>query len=95
MQQFLRFEGVDNCFALYLNGKYIGFSKGSRNPAEFDVTAYIQKGENQLVIEVFQWSDSSYIEDQDMWWLSGIFREVALLSRPQRMYLGFPNSNIF
>lgn len=89
MQQFLRFEGVDNCFALYLNGKYIGFSKGSRNPAEFDVTAYIQEGENQLVIEVFQWSDSSYIEDQDMWWLSGIFREVALLSRPKECIWDF------
>lgn len=83
MKQFIRFEGIDNCFALYLNGKYVGFSKGSRNPAEFDVTNYIKKGSNQLVVEVFQWSDSSYIEDQDMWWLSGIFRDVNLISRPQ------------
>lgn len=84
MQQFIRFEGVDNCFAVYLNGEYVGFSKGSRNPAEFDVTNQLKEGANQLVVEVFQWSDSSYIEDQDMWWLSGIFRDVNLLSRPQK-----------
>ncbi len=80
--QFIRFEGVDNCFSLYVNGKYVGFSKGSRNPAEFDISQNVKQGKNQIMVQVFQWSDSSYIEDQDMWWLSGIFRDVNLIERP-------------
>ena len=78
----LRFDGVDSAFELYLNGSYVGFSKGSRMPAEFDVTAFIRTGENLLAVRVYQWSDGSYLEDQDMWWLSGIFRDVTLLSEP-------------
>lgn len=89
MRKFLRFEGVDNCFVVYLNGEYIGFSKGSRNASEFDITKQVLVGKNTVVVQVFQWSDSSYIEDQDMWWLSGIFREVSLLYRPHKAIWDF------
>lgn len=78
----LRFDGVDSAFELYLNGRYVGFSKGSRMAAEFDVTKFIGTGENLLAVRVYQWSDGSYLEDQDMWWLSGIFRDVTLLAEP-------------
>ncbi|WP_018931687.1 glycoside hydrolase family 2 TIM barrel-domain containing protein [Gracilibacillus lacisalsi] len=79
---FLRFEGVDSAFHLFINGKEVGYSQGSRIPAEFNVTDYVQTGENAIAVKVYQWSDASYIEDQDMWWLSGIFRDVYLLARP-------------
>ncbi len=78
----LRFDGVDSAFEVYLNGEFVGFSKGSRMAAEFDVSAHARGGENLLAVRVFQWSDGSYLEDQDMWWLSGIFRDVTLLSTP-------------
>jgi beta-galactosidase/evolved beta-galactosidase subunit alpha len=78
----LRFDGVDSAFEVHVNGRYVGFSKGSRVPAEFDVTAHVQPGENLLAVRVYQWSDGSYLEDQDMWWLSGIFRDVTLLAEP-------------
>ena len=78
----LRFDGVDSAFEVHLNGRYAGFSKGSRIPAEFDVTEHIRPGENLLAVRVYQWSDGSYLEDQDMWWLSGIFRDVTLLAEP-------------
>ena len=78
----IRFEGVDNCFVLYVNGEEIGMSKGSRLPAEFGITQRLQPGRNVLAVKVHQWSDASYMEDQDMWWLSGIFRNVRLLARP-------------
>lgn len=78
----LRFEGVDSAFYVYVNGKPVGFSKGSRLPSEFDVTAFVRAGANTLAVRVMQWSDGSYMEDQDMWWLSGIFRDVYLLSHP-------------
>jgi beta-galactosidase/evolved beta-galactosidase subunit alpha len=79
----LRFDGVDSAFEVHLNGSYVGFSKGSRIPAEFDVTAHVQPGENLLAVRVYQWSDGSYLEDQDMWWLSGIFRDVTLIAEPR------------
>ena len=78
----LRFEGVDSAFYVYVNGKPVGFSKGSRLPSEFDVTAFAKAGENTIAVRVMQWSDATYMEDQDMWWLSGIFRDVYLLSHP-------------
>lgn len=81
-RQILRFDGVDSAFEVYLNGGYVGFSKGSRMVAEFDVTAHIRPGENLLAVRVYQWNDGSYLEDQDMWWLSGIFRDVTLLATP-------------
>ncbi|RYG35494.1 hypothetical protein EON81_12605, partial [bacterium] len=75
----LRFEGVDSFFRVWLNGEELGFAKGSRLPSEFDVTSAARVGTNRLAVMVQQWSDGSYLEDQDMWWLSGIFRGVALL----------------
>ncbi|MBX6354418.1 MAG: DUF4981 domain-containing protein [Micromonosporaceae bacterium] len=79
----LRFEGVDSCFTAWLNGEPLGYSMGSRLPVEFDVTAALRPGaRNILAVRVHQWSAGSYLEDQDMWWLSGIFRDVTLLARP-------------
>jgi beta-galactosidase/evolved beta-galactosidase subunit alpha len=82
MRVLLRFEGVDAAFHVWVNGHAIGFSKGSRMPAEFDITTALRDGENVLAVRVYQWCDGSYLEDQDMWWLSGIFRDVALLAVP-------------
>ncbi|TWD75188.1 beta-galactosidase [Kribbella amoyensis] len=78
----LRFEGVDSCFKVWLNGVELGTSKGSRLPSEFEVGAHLRPGRNLLVVRVHQWSSGSYLEDQDMWWLPGIFRDVTLRSRP-------------
>jgi beta-galactosidase len=79
----LRFEGVDSCCRVWVNGRELGRSTGSRLPAEFDATAALDRdGDNLLAVRVHQWSAGSYLEDQDMWWLSGIFREVRLLARP-------------
>ncbi|MET8142413.1 glycoside hydrolase family 2 TIM barrel-domain containing protein [Sphaerisporangium sp. NPDC005288] len=74
----LRFEGVDSTAAVWLNGGPLGLVVGSRLPAEFDVTAHVREGDNVVAVRVHQWSAASYLEDQDMWWLSGIFRSVAL-----------------
>ena len=68
----LRFGGVDSAFHVCVNGAEAGFSKGARLPAEFDITRFVHAGENLLAVRVYQWSDGSYLEDQDMWWLSGI-----------------------
>ena len=79
----LRFDGVDSTFEVWVNGNAIGVSKGSRLPSEFDITDAVLPGEkNLLAVRVYQWSDATYLEDQDMWWLSGIFRDVTLISRP-------------
>ncbi|KAI0400006.1 glycoside hydrolase family 2 protein [Xylaria palmicola] len=79
----LRFEGVDAAFTVWVNGREVGYSQGSRNPSEFDVSAFLElDGENTLCVEVYQRCDGSYIEDQDQWWLSGIFRDVWLHSFP-------------
>lgn len=68
----LRFDGVDSAYHVWLNGSMVGYAQGSRNPAEFDVSPIVkQHEENELVVRVYQWSDGSYIEDQDQWWLSG------------------------
>lgn len=75
----LHFGGVDNAFYVYLNGEFVGFSKGSRNASEFDVTALIKKGENVIAVKVFTYSDASYLENQDMLMANGIFRDVYLL----------------
>ncbi|WP_239675376.1 glycoside hydrolase family 2 TIM barrel-domain containing protein [Natronosporangium hydrolyticum] len=79
----LRFEGIDSCARVWLNGHELGVTSGSRLPSEFDATAaLIPGGRNLLAVRVHQWSAGSYVEDQDMWWLSGIFRDVTLLARP-------------
>ncbi|WP_194923986.1 glycoside hydrolase family 2 TIM barrel-domain containing protein [Catenulispora pinisilvae] len=80
----LRFEGVDSCFAVWLNGTLLGDGKGSRLPTEFDVSAALLPGrQNVIAVRVHQWSAGTYLEDQDMWWLSGIFRSAAILERPR------------
>ncbi|WP_077619662.1 glycoside hydrolase family 2 TIM barrel-domain containing protein [Bacillus sinesaloumensis] len=80
---FLRFEGVDSAFHVWINGQFVGYSQGSRVASEFDVTEFVEEGNNTIAVRVYQWSDGSYIEDQDMWWLSGIFRDVYLLAKPK------------
>ena len=78
----LHFGGVHSAMYVWVNGKLVGYSQNSMSPAEFDVTKYIRTGQNKLAVEVYRWSDGSYLEDQDMWRLSGIFREVQLWVRP-------------
>lgn len=79
----LRFEGVESFFCVWVNDHYVGLSKDSRLPAEFDVTAFVQSGENSVACAVIRWSDSSYIEDQDHWWMAGIYRDVWLYATPK------------
>ncbi len=79
-QVFLRFEGVASAFYVWINGEKVGFSKDSRTTAEFNITRYLKPKENLISVEVYRWSDGSYLEDQDFWKLSGIFRNVSLLS---------------
>jgi beta-galactosidase/beta-glucuronidase len=79
---YIRFEGVDAGFHLWLNGELVGYSQGSRLPAEFDLTSYLQPGGNLLAAEVYRWTDGSYLEDQDFWRLSGIYRDVVLWAVP-------------
>ena len=78
----LRFEGVDSCFKVWVNDVEAGTAKGSRLPSEFTVGQLLRPGQNTLAVRVHQWSSGSYLEDQDMWWLPGIFRDVTLLARP-------------
>jgi len=79
----LRFEGVDSAYRVWVNGEDVGFSRGSRLPAEFDVTDHLSPGENTVAVRVRKWSAGSYLEDQDTWWLSGIFRDVSLYATPE------------
>lgn len=79
---YLNFEGVDSCFYVWLNGHYVGYSQVSHATSEFDVTAYVKNGMNQLAVLVLKWCDGSYLEDQDKFRMSGIFRDVYLLKRP-------------
>ncbi|MFV0341398.1 MAG: glycoside hydrolase family 2 TIM barrel-domain containing protein [Anaerocolumna sp.] len=79
--QYIVFEGVNSCFYLWVNGSFAGFSKGSRMPAEFDITEFVKTGINQIAVLVFKWCDGTYLEDQDQWRYSGIFRDVYLLAR--------------
>ena len=78
----LHFGGVHSAMYLWINGQKVGYSQNSMSPAEFDVTKYLHEGKNNLAVEVYRWSDGSYLEDQDMWRLSGIFRPVQLWVRP-------------
>ena len=80
---FLKFDAVDSFFYLWVNGQYVGFSKDSRNPAEFDVTKYVKPGINVVALEVYRYSDASYLEDQDMFRLSGLARPTWLIARPK------------
>ncbi|KAJ9132113.1 Beta-galactosidase [Pleurostoma richardsiae] len=79
----LRFDGVDSAYHVWVNGVLIGYAQGSRNPSEFDVTEHVSRtAANELFVRVYKWSDATYIEDQDQWWLSGIFRDVTLIAFP-------------
>ena len=95
---YLNFDGVDSFFYLYINGKYVGFSKNSRNLAEFNITPYLNKEgeENTVAVEVYRHSDGSFLESQDMFRLPGIFRTVALTAKPQvqvRDFKAIPDLN--
>lgn len=79
---FLHFGGVESAFYLWINGEKVGYSQDSYLPAEFHITSYLNPGENHIAVEVYRWSDGSYLEDQDFWRLSGIFRDVHLFSTP-------------
>jgi beta-galactosidase/beta-glucuronidase len=82
-QVFVCFDGVESAFFLWVNGQPVGYSQGSRLPAEFDLTEYIHPGENSLTALVIRWSDGSYLEDQDHWWMAGIYRDVYLYATPK------------
>ena len=79
----LKFDGVDSFYYVWVNGQLAGMSKGSRNAAEFDITDIAAVGTNRIAVQVMQWSDGTYLEDQDMWWLSGIFRNVSVCAVPE------------
>ena len=81
-QTFLRFEGVMSAFYVWINGEKVGYSQGSMEPSEFNVTQYLKKGENQIAIEVYKYCDGSYLEDQDFWRFGGIHRAVLLYHTP-------------
>lgn len=80
---YISFQGVESAFALWLNGIFIGYSEDTFTPAEFELSDYLVEGENKLAVQVFKWSSGSWLEDQDFWRLSGIFREVYLYSVPK------------
>ena len=79
----LRFDGAESLYRVWLNGEEVGISTGSRLVREFDVTGMVQPGRNVILVRVHQWSPGSYLEDQDQWWLPGIFRDITLLGRPR------------
>lgn len=81
---YLNFEGVDSCFYVWVNGTYTGYSQVSHATSEFDVTDVIEEGENTIAVLVLKWCDGSYLEDQDKFRMSGIFRDVYLLKRPEK-----------
>ena len=81
-QTFLRFEGVMSAFYVWINGKKVGYSQGSMEPSEFNITSYLQQGDNQIAVEVYKYSDGSYLEDQDFWRFGGIHRDVLLYHTP-------------
>ena len=83
-EQIITFEGIDSAFNFWVNGEYCGYSQGSRLPAKFNISNKLNYGKSNLIaIQVIQWSDGSYLEDQDMWWLSGIFRDIYIYSQPK------------
>lgn len=86
---FINFGGVQSAFYIWVNGQQVGYSENSMSPAEFDITKYIRKGENKLAVEVYKYCDGSYIEDQDIWRLGGIFRDVDLIARPKTFISDF------
>lgn len=92
---FIHFDGVYSAMYLWVNGKKVGYSQASTEDAEFDITPYVKPGENQIAVEVYRWCDGSYLEDQDMFRLSGIFRDVYLLRRPHVHFRDFYLKDVF
>lgn len=84
MRRILTFEGIDSCLYLYVNGVFVGYTQVSHAFSEFDVTDYLKRGENAIVCAVLKWCDGTYLEDQDKFRLSGIFRDVYIVSRPEK-----------
>lgn len=80
---YLSFQGVESAFYVWVNGELAGYGEDTFTPSEYDITAYLQEGENKLAVEVYRWCDASWLEDQDFWRLSGIFRDVYLFTAPQ------------
>ena len=80
---YISFQGVESAFYVWVNGDFVGYSEDSFTAAEFDVTPYLQAGENTIAVEVYRWCDASWLEDQDFWRLSGIFRDVYLYAQPK------------
>ena len=85
----LNFEGVDSCYYVWLNGIFIGYHQVSHSTGEFDITSALREGENTLAVLVLKWCDGSYLEDQDKFRNSGIFRDVYVLARPQNYIRDF------
>lgn len=94
-QVFLHFAGVESAFYVWINGQRVGYSENSRGPAEFDVTRWLKRGANQIAVQVFKYSDGSYLEDQDMWRMGGIFRDVYLYSTAAARIRDFAVRTIF
>ncbi|MBQ8932331.1 MAG: glycoside hydrolase family 2, partial [Ruminiclostridium sp.] len=84
LSKILTFEGVDSCIYLYVNSKFVGYSQVSHHTSEFDITPYLVEGDNKIAVAVLKWCDGTYLEDQDKIRLSGIFRDVYILSRPEK-----------
>lgn len=84
-EAFLNFEGVDSCFYVWMNGFFVGYSQVSHATSEFDVTAYMREGTNKLAVLVLKWCDGTYLEDQDKFRMTGIFRDVYILKRPENV----------
>ncbi len=95
MDYLIRFDGVESFFQFYVNGQYVGMSKGSRLSSEFDISAMLTPGTNTLVVQVLKWSDACLVECQDMWWLSGIIRPVYIFTRYQGTITDFKATPTF
>jgi len=80
-ENFILFEGVKSAFHLWVNGRKVGYSQGSMTPAEFNITRFLKAGTNQISVQVYKWSDGSYLEDQDFWFLGGIYRDVIVYTK--------------
>ncbi|WP_373232307.1 glycoside hydrolase family 2 TIM barrel-domain containing protein [Cohnella sp.] len=92
---FISFQGVESAFYIWLNGELVGYSEDTFTPAEFDLTPYLIEGENKLAVEVYRWCDASWLEDQDFWRMSGIFRDVYLFTAPEaHIYDFFVNTDL-
>ena len=94
-QLLIDFGGVESCFYLWVNGKQVGYSQDSKVNAEFDITEYVQEGTNTLAVQVMRYCDGTYLEDQDYWHLSGIYRDVRLVSKPVQHILDYKAETLF